>query len=298
MTALHQIFLRHDTLADQLRTACILECTAPKPGNVTPVHAFADTSYQDFIRSAEVVAPILACSSQNGAGRSLRDAVTATRDAVGTNTNLGMLLLLAPLAAIPLEQTCSTGIAAALDGLDMEQTRFIFEAIRLAQPGGLGRSRSHDVTDDPQVSIVAAMALAPHDRIAFQYTHAFTDVLDWGKPRFLECLNVGMNWDAAVVRVHLELLARQSDSLILRKCGPEMTARAQFRAKQTIAAWPFGTTPPEELHQFDAWLRADGHRRNPGTTADLLAAILFAAIRDGDWCPPESVQVPAVRSQS
>jgi len=297
MTVLHHIFLRPDTLADQLRTACILECTAPKPGNVTPEFAFADTSYQDFIRSAEVIAPILARSAEAGVGRSLCDAVMATRTAVGTNTNLGMLLLLAPLAAIPLDQTCSTGIAAILDDLDMEQTRFIFEAIRLAQPGGLGRSQSNDVADEPQVSIVAAMALAPHDRIAFQYTHAFADVLQFGKPRFLANLNAGLNWDTAVVRVHLELLARQSDSLILRKCGPEIAARAQAMAKQVIGTWPFGTTPPEELHQFDAWLRADGHRRNPGTTADLLAAILFAAIRDGDWSPPESVQVPLTHPQ-
>ena len=36
-----------------------------------------------------------------------------------------------------------------------------------------------------------------------------------------------------------------------------------------------------EFREFDAWLRADGHRRNPGTTADLIAASLFAAFRDG-----------------
>jgi len=40
------------------------------------------------------------------------------------------------------------------------------------------------------------------------------------------------------------------------------------------------------LADFDFWLRSDGHRRNPGTTADLIAAALFVLLRDGLIDPP------------
>ena len=35
-----------------------------------------------------------------------------------------------------------------------------------------------------------------------------------------------------------------------------------------------------DIGDLDSWLRADGHSRNPGATADLMAAALFAALRD------------------
>jgi hypothetical protein len=37
---------------------------------------------------------------------------------------------------------------------------------------------------------------------------------------------------------------------------------------------------------FGAWLRAEGHTRNPGATADLVCAGLFAALRDGTIALP------------
>ncbi|WP_437224331.1 triphosphoribosyl-dephospho-CoA synthase [Planctomicrobium sp. SH661] len=277
------------SLADQIRAACLLECTARKPGNVHPNAAFADICYADFVTSAEVSAPILAESRERGIGSAIREAVIATRAAVGSNTNLGMLLLLGPLAAIPVGVRCEQGIEAALDSLDLQQTAEIYEAIRLAQPGGLGKAASQDVSTAPTVLIRESMALAPHDRIAWQYTHRFEDALGFGRERLLELTLTGTDWEQAVVRLHIELIARQSDSLILRKCGAEIAKEAQKRALTVLQQWEPGQSAPEALMDFDRWLRADGHRRNPGTTADLLAGILFAAIRDGDFQPPEYV---------
>lgn len=277
------------TLSDQLRAACILECTARKPGNVTPHSAFINVTYAEFVTSANVSAPLLAQSREMGVGPAIYAAVQATRAAVGTNTNLGMLLLLAPLAAIPPEQDCHSGIQNVLDQLDLQQTCWFYDAIRLAQPGGLGSSQSQDVAQAPSIPIVAAMAMAPHDRIARQYTHRFSDVLDWGPERFLNALRTEPDWETALIRTQLEFIANFSDSLILRKCGQETAEEAQRRAADTLRHWRPETPPPDELHRFDLWLRGDGHRRNPGTTADLLAAMLFALIRDGLWSPtPET----------
>src|SRR5690606_4279784 len=114
-----------------------------------------------------------------------RDAVIATHEAVGTNTNLGMLLLLGPLAAIPIGTRCKEGIGGILSALDLQQTKEIYEAIRLAHPGGLGESAKHDISREPEVSIVEVMRLDPHVRVASQYTHYFDDVLCFARERFL-----------------------------------------------------------------------------------------------------------------
>ncbi len=76
-------------------------------------------------------------------------------------------------------------------------------------------------------------------------------------------------------------MAHYPDSLIARKCGPDVAAEAAARAAKVLQAGP----PPAAAYQqavadLDFWLRSDGHRRNPGTTADLIAAGLFALLRD------------------
>ena len=80
--------------------ACLWEVTAPKPGNVYRGADFEDLTFADFLTSAVVVGPIVDQCPQLGVGRTVLSAVQATRRTVGTNTNLGTLLLLAPLAAV------------------------------------------------------------------------------------------------------------------------------------------------------------------------------------------------------
>src|SRR5690348_1953484 len=80
--------------------ACLYEATAPKPGNVHPGASFADATFEDFQVSAKVIGPIMQGAQTRGVGQTILDAVSATREAVGTNTNLGMILLFAPLTAV------------------------------------------------------------------------------------------------------------------------------------------------------------------------------------------------------
>ncbi|WP_437186158.1 triphosphoribosyl-dephospho-CoA synthase [Planctomicrobium sp. SH668] len=275
-----------NTLAAFLQSACLLECTAPKPGNVSPGKRFADLTYDDFVRSAEVIAPILAVSADSGVGQAILNAVKATRSAVGTNTNLGMVLLLAPLAAIPLGISCAAGIESVLRGIDLSQTALIYEAIRHAQPGGLGEVDQNDVSQTPQITILEAMAQVPSDKIAWQYTHSYEDVLGFGCERFLARLSKGQDELEAIVGLHLDYLANQSDSLILRKCGEEVAIEAQRRANRIVSLETSDNlVSANAIEEFDLWLRGDGHRRNPGTTADLIAATLFSLMRDGVWQP-------------
>jgi triphosphoribosyl-dephospho-CoA synthase len=265
--------------------ACLYEATARKPGNVHPHACFDDLTYADFVASAVVIGPILERAHENGVGRTVLDAVRATREAVGTNTNLGTLLLLAPLAAVPANESLAEGIIGVLQRVDANDTRLVYEAIRLAAAGGLGRTENADVFSDPpaNLTLVDVMQLAAErDRVARQFTNRFADVLRGTAANIAEGLTRGLPLGGAIVLAHVRQIAEHSDSLIARKCGPEIAAEARQRAMTVIKAGSPGDASYEQARvELDTWLRADGHRRNPGTTADLVAAGLFVLLREG-----------------
>ena len=274
-------------LAEAIRLACVLEASAAKPGNVHPRAAFPDLTFEDFVRSAGVIAPVLAHTLDRGVGRTIFQAIEATRAVVASNTNLGIVLLLAPLAAVPRDRPLRDGIGDVLGRLSRDDAAWVYRAIRLAQPGGLGTTASEDVAHEPTGTLLEVMTLAAErDGVAAQYANGFAWVLQEGAP-FLASIgrDFAQHWEAAIIELQLRLMAEHPDTLIARKCGAEVAQEAARRARhclQELARLPLASDQRTEcLIDFDHWLRADGHRRNPGTTADLVAACLFAAIREG-----------------
>ncbi|MBX6315897.1 MAG: triphosphoribosyl-dephospho-CoA synthase [Isosphaeraceae bacterium] len=260
------------------QVACLLEVSARKPGNVHRFRDFEDATYLDFVLSAAAIAGPLDGVRRLGVGATVLGAIEATRRLVATNTNLGMVLLLAPLAAVTEGIGLREGVAAVLEGLTIEDARLVYRAIRLAQPGGLGTASEQDVATEPTVTLRDAMCLAAdRDAIARQYANGFAEVFAIALPALQAALAAGEPLEAAIVTAYLTLLARVPDTLIARKLGPAMAAEASRRAAEALEA---GRTP-EALAALDAWLRADGHARNPGATADLTTAALFVALRDG-----------------
>lgn len=263
--------------------ACLWEATAPKPGNVYRGADFEDLTYTDFLTSAAVVGPILERTLDEGVGATVLAAVEATHAAVGTNTNLGMLLLFAPLAAVARELPLSTGIRDVLKSLTPQDTREVYAAIRLAQPGGLGQVDEADVHDahPPAISLVEAMRMAAQrDLVAQQYTNGFEQVFETAK-QIERLYNEGLPLSEATVHGYLQLLAKMPDSLIARKCGAAVAREAADRAAAVLdVGEPSGSDYQAAVAELDFWLRSDGHRRNPGTTADLVAAGLFVLLRD------------------
>ena len=263
--------------------ACVWEVTARKPGNVQRSQDFADISFVDFLLSAMAIAPVLNSADTRPVGQTVRVAVHATRQVVRTNSNLGMVLLLAPLAAVPSEVDLRTGLGHVLSNLDREDARHVYAAIRLAAPGGLGRAPEQDVRDEPTGTLREVMALAAdRDLVARQYANGFREVLDAGLPAFFRGLEETGTVEGAIIACHLLLMATYPDSLIARKCGPAVADESAERARRVLAAgWPRREPGRAALAELDAWLRADGHRRNPGTSADLVTASLFIALREG-----------------
>ena len=187
---------------------------------------------------------------------------------------------MAKVLVIDDNPTVRAGVRRVLSALGPIDAQTVYEAIRLAKPGGLGRVGEHDVSEPPPDSLVAAMRLAaPPDAVARQYTNGFADVLESIAPALAAH---GEPLDRAIVRVHLEQMAREPDGLIVRKCGQPEGLEAQRRAAAVLdAGWPSEPRGLARFAELDGWCRAGGHRRNPGTSADLVAAGLFAALRDG-----------------
>lgn len=263
--------------------ACAWEATAPKPGNVYRGADFEDLTYVDFLTSAAIVGPVLETAATTGVGATVLEAVGRTRAVVATNTNLGMLLLLTPLAAVPAEKPLTSGIQGVLDSLSQDDAEHVYEAIRVAQPGGLGKVDEADVTagDAPQISLVEAMQLAAdRDLVARQYTNNFQQVFE-----LADSINNAVDRNGslsdAIVHAFLQLLADHPDSLIARKCGREVAKEVSAQAAQVLSRGVPGESNYEQaVREFDFSLRTDGHRRNPGTSADLIAAALFVLLRE------------------
>jgi triphosphoribosyl-dephospho-CoA synthase len=263
--------------------ATIMEVTAPKPGNVHRGADFEDASYPDFVVAAIVLEPIFDAAVELPLGRTVLAAVEATRGAVATNTNLGTILLVAPLAKVPRAEPLASGVTRVLSDLSADDARDVYEAIRRARPGGLGRAESADVNNDAPTDLIAAMRLAAdRDMVARQYAENFRHVLDVVAPWLARALASGLSLAQAIVHVHLELMSEYPDSLIARRRGLDVARQSAGMAAAVLASGrPSDDAYHQALADLDFWLRCDGHYRNPGTTADLVAAGLFVALRDG-----------------
>ncbi len=263
--------------------ACLLEVMARKPGNVHRFADFADLHFLDFLLSATAVAGPLDRASERGIGATVLAAVEATRQVVCTNTNLGMILLLAPLAAVPRDVGLAEGVERVLAATTVDDARAVYRAIRLAAPGGLGHAPEQDVAGEPTVTLWEAMALAAgRDLVARQYGNGFHEVLHEALPMIQASLRADPHLETAIVTVYLQMLARHHDSLIARKAGHEAAKSVSRKAAQILeAGWPASEDSRTLAEQFESWLRRRGSLMNPGTTADLITAALFAALRDG-----------------
>ncbi|MEP9373995.1 triphosphoribosyl-dephospho-CoA synthase [Mesorhizobium sp. KR1-2] len=258
--------------------ACRQEIDALKPGNV---HRFADghrMTTEQFLTSARVSSAPLT-DSELSLGSRIREAVRATRDAVGTNTNLGIVLLCAPLAAAAAMEGADlrANLRRVLDAIDLDDTAAVFEAIVLASPGGLGEAPKHDVHERPTAGLLEAMREASgRDRIGSQYVTGFADIFEAGLPAVWAAVARGEHGMWPAVHAYLEFLTAFPDSHILRKHGAEIAEAVRAEAtsvRREFQAAGDEKTRIEVLLAFDARLKA--RDINPGTSADLTVACLL-----------------------
>jgi triphosphoribosyl-dephospho-CoA synthase len=278
-----------EEVAAAAQLACLLEVGAPKPGNVSPGRHFHDTRYEDFLASAVAIGPALAAAGDRPLGATILAAVTATSRWTTSNTNLGIILLLAPLARAALRSGAPLRDAVhdVLGATTVSDAADVYAAIRRARPGGLGSSATEDVSAAPSVPLREAMVLAANrDGVAREYATDFAATFEIGAPALRAARSAGLGWSEAVVQTFLRILATLPDTHIARKLGPDAAASVARRAREVEEAGGVRSDAGRRaVAVFDAELRSPTNARNPGTTADLTCAALFVVILEDGWHP-------------
>jgi len=286
----------------QAAVASLLESAAFKPGNVHPAAGFDDLHHADFVAAALAIAePFNSVHSPGTPGHVGNVILTAVKSAVAktqSNTNFGIVLALAPLAAATMPP--ERGVCQVLASLGPDDAAAVWQAIAVAHPGGLGRVQQHDVAGPPPDDILAAMRLArDRDAIARLWADGYEPLFDDDAsrpgmvPLLARAIANAATTNDAILQAFLQHLACHPDSLIARRHGDAVAAEVSRKAA-AILSLPAGRQPAA-ITAFDTTLRAgrfvDGRRRpiNPGTTADLTAASLFVLLRRGWRLAPPSL---------
>jgi len=276
-------------IATLAQLSCLLEVSAPKPGNVSPGMRFRDMSYEDFLVSALAIGPAIGEAGKVPLGITIERALAATREVTRANTNLGLVLLLTPLAAASIltAGTLRERVQRVLRATTIDDARLVYNAIRSANPGGMGKVSAEDLGEQPKVTLVKAMDLArERDSVAREYATDFEITFDCGVPALRAARQAGLGWLDTVTEAGLKLLSEVPDTLIARKAGKEVALQISAGARGVLEAGGIRSQPGRKaLAEFDASLRDPQNSRNPGTTADLIAAATFVTLLEDGWNP-------------
>lgn len=277
MNSTNELFLK---ISNIFRSACLSELEALKPGNV---HIFADGHgmvIEDFIKSAEASSIAIAAEGLS-VGERIYQAVKATHHAVGMNTNLGIVLLCAPLVHAAYHKnkldSFEETLMRILQHLTVADAQLTAQAILLANPAGLGNSVHGDVNNSPQVTLLELMKIAQdRDRIAWQYANTYADIFNFGLPLYQKALDKYQNEARATTALYLGYLSNQADTHIVRKYGQAVAEEVMIEAQNFETIFWATDNPKLIQHQLLNWdLSLKNRQLNPGTCADLTVATVF-----------------------
>ena len=285
--------VRVATIADAIRWACIWEASAAKPGNVHPAARFADLCYGDFVAAADITADALTRPDRSMPMR-MSDAIVQCRRAIGSNANLGIVLLMGPMVehfertpqretGTPSQGNPSRSISANLSRWSPAEGGVLAAAMATVGGGGVDdRRRTIDSCRDVRLAgehydfLAAMRSVADRDRIAAMYDTGFEPLFSQMVPRLrTDIARCGLH--LGILSTFLWILGEYPDSLIARKCGDVVARDVSARASRVVAS------NAAQVQSFDDYLRSDGNRLNPGTTADLIAAALLAWIIESNF---------------
>lgn len=267
-------------VSDAFLSACLGELKALKPGNVHIHGGGHRMDVEDFEKAARAAAQHISGRGPR-VGYRIRGAVEASVAATGCNTNLGIVLLCAPMAYAAGEVVSGTSLSArvakVLANLDTADAQETFKAIQAASPAGLGTVQDGDVNDVAAITLRQAMALAAsRDRIALSYVTDFADIFEFTLPLIRKARALAETPELAVTTLHMTLLATIPDTHLARKFGPSVANEVRDIAKRMRQMFEPVVRPKsvDDLLLLDMTLKEKG--LNPGTTADFVVATLFA----------------------
>ena len=304
-------------IAKCLELAILLEVSADKPGNVNLVTGFEGTRYEHFLASAVACASHFElaakqgirvsrgeCNIDNiGLGRTIRSCVADINAwQKGGNTLLGTVILLSPIAAAAgMTSTKDEPLFAIFDvrknlKLVVESTTpedavYVYEAIRIANPSGLGKVLELDVNDPGSPDRILEDKITLHDvfeisstrdAVCSEWVRNYPITFESAYRHLKEQIEYATSLNEAVVHTFLKVLFEHPDSFIARKVGIERAREVSLIAGEVLKFGGLATPQGrEKLREFDLHLRRSNNRLNPGTTADIVAAALSLVVLEG-----------------
>lgn len=274
--------IERQQLKEAYEHACEVELQAFKPGNVSVFSDGHDMSVEDFRVSYRVSSDPIT-NPDYSLGEKIYYAVKATREAVGCNTNLGIILLCAPLlqvaAGLEKGRSLREAVSLLLDATTRRDADWVFRAITLASPGGLGDSEEADVKQEALVTLAEAMALASNkDRIAYQFASNYKNIFEFTIFMYNATFAKFGDQNWAALAVYAALLVRYADSHVERKYGTQFSdwiAAEMTKVDEALAK----TRNPESLLPMlrDIDQAFKDKDINPGTSADMTVATVLVA---------------------
>jgi triphosphoribosyl-dephospho-CoA synthase len=297
-----------------LELAILLEASAHKPGNVSVVADFEDTRYEHFLASAVAATPSFERAAERGAavaegklgeaeiglGRLIKDCVADIAAwQHGGNTLLGTIILLSPIAVAAgmtltekfLVHELRKALRLVVESTTPVDAVDLYEAIRIANPAGLGEAPDLDVNDpssearilEEKVSLFQVFRIAEkYDTICSEWVNNYPVTFDVAYPSLVKKLDDGMDLNEAIIHTFLEVLGKVPDTFIARKVGFERSENVSAYARKVLELGGLKTdSGKRSLHRFDRQLRRSDSLLNPGTTADIMGAALSLCILSG-----------------
>lgn len=303
-------------IASCLELAVLLESSAHKPGNVSVVTNFESTRYEHFLASAVAATPYFASAASRGIavsegdmdvdgvriGQIIRDCVSSIQAwQHGGNTLLGTVILLAPIAVgagmscykenVFDEGKLRRNLKQIVESTTPQDAVDLYEAIRIANPSGLGKVPNLDVNSpdsnreiiDKRISLYQIFEIAsPYDRICSEWVENYKITFDFCLPYFSEQVGRTNDVSKAIIQTFLKVLAEYPDTFIARKTGFYRAKQVSLEAAQILRLGGVETSiGRQSLDKFDGELRRESNLLNPGTTADITAAALALSVLGG-----------------
>ncbi len=303
-----------DDITRCLNLASLLELAGwPKPGNIHRTKDFEKTSFEHLLAGIAAIQPNFREFCERVFQYLFKDEndyklvelgtffYKATENMIkwqnGGNVLLGHILILAPLAAATTVclKTRKTSLddfinhlSRIIDGTTVKDTVNLYKAIKVCNPGGLGRIKKYDINDENSLNEIIADNInlknifelsKEYDLISFEYSTKFSIILNEGLPYFLNTFSTYKDINIATVNTFLFLLSKHPDTLIIRKSGKESAIHTSKSASQILQYE--GISSEEGLRltkKLDKELQENKGKLNPGTTADLVSGVIFCAL--------------------
>jgi triphosphoribosyl-dephospho-CoA synthase len=294
-----------ELIAKIAQIASVLEVSGhPKPGNVHRTQDFDDMVFEDFLISGIVIGDLMKKAAERGKkykddyslhkirlGEIIKESVFETDKWIGNNTNLGIIILLAPLSAAAGMSSdvheLRKNVKRIMEATTSKDAINLYDAINAADAGGMGEQEELDVGDAEARGRIIKENISMHkvfemsakwDLLSSELTTGMPVTFETGFPTFKEIkANYGLN--KATVQTFITILAQNPDTLISRKYGMDTARIVSADADSILQNGGILNAQGELLiREFDKQLLRN--KFNPGTTADITAASIMVALLD------------------